>query len=179
MARFTPQILDEIRNRLTLSDIVGRRVTYDKRKSQPQKGDFWACCPFHNEKTPSFHVDDRRNIYHCFGCGVTGDHFRFLTEKEGLSFPEAVERLADEAGVQLPKLDPREVEREKKRGSLYDVVALAQQFFLEQLQGPLGSAARGYLQKRGLSLETQRHFGIGFAPKDRSALKQYLVSKGV
>ena len=179
MARFTPQILDEIRNRLTLSDIVGRRVTYDKRKSQPQKGDFWACCPFHNEKTPSFHVDDRRNIYHCFGCGVTGDHFRFLTEKEGLSFPEAVERLADEAGVQLPKLDPREVEREKKRGSLYDVVAFAQQFFLEQLQGPLGASARGYLQKRGLSLETQRHFGIGYAPRDRSALKQYLVSKGV
>ena len=179
MARFTPQILDEIRNRLTLSDIVGRRVTYDKRKSQPQKGDFWACCPFHNEKTPSFHVDDRRNIYHCFGCGVTGDHFRFLTEKEGLSFPEAVERLADEAGVELPKLDPHEVEQAKKRGSLYDVVAFAQQFFLEQLQGPLGAAARGYLQQRGLSLETQRHFGIGFAPRDRSTLKQYLVSKGV
>lgn len=179
MARFSPQLLDDIRNRLTLSDIVGRRVTYDKRKSQPQKGDFWACCPFHNEKTPSFHVDDRRNIYHCFGCGVTGDHFRFLTEKDGLSFPEAVERLADEAGVTLPKMDPREIEREEKRASLYDVVALAQQFFLEQLQGKQGAAARGYLQKRGLTLETQRRFGIGFSPRDRSALKQFLASRGI
>lgn len=179
MARFSPQLLDDIRNRLLLSDIVGRRVTYDKRKSQPQKGDFWACCPFHNEKTPSFHVDDRKGIYHCFGCGVSGDHFRFLTEKEGLQFPEAVERLADEAGVQLPKLDPRQVEQEKKRATLYDVTRLAQQFFLEQLQSRDGAAARGYLQKRGLTLETQGRFGIGFAPRDRNALKQFLVSKGV
>ena len=179
MARFSPQLLDDIRNRLNLSDIVGRRVTYDKRKSQPQKGDHWACCPFHNEKTPSFHVDDRKGIYHCFGCGVTGDHFRFLTEKDGLSFPEAVEQLADEAGVALPKADPRAIEQEKKRASLYDVVALAQQFFLEQLQGREGAAARGYLQKRGVSLETQRRFGIGFAPKSRSSLKQYLASKGI
>lgn len=179
MVRFTSQLLDDIRDRLTLSDIVGRRVSYDKRKSQPQKGDFWACCPFHNEKTPSFHVDDRKAIYHCFGCGVTGDHFRFLTEKEGLSFPEAVEQLAHEAGVELPKSDPRMVEQEKKRASLYDVMALAQQYFLEQLQGKEGAAARGYLQQRGLTLETQRRFGIGFAPRDRSGLKQYLVAKGV
>lgn len=175
MARFTPQILDEIRNRLTLSDIVGRRVTYDKRKSQPQKGDHWACCPFHNEKTPSFHVDDRKNMYHCFGCGATGDHFKFLVEKDGLSFPEAVEQLADEAGVSLPKSSPQQIEQEKKRASLYDVMALAQRYFLEQLQGAHGAPARGYLQQRGLTLETQRRFGIGFAPKDRSGLKQYLA----
>lgn len=179
MARFTPQLLDDIRDRLTLSDIVGRRVSYDKRKSQPQKGDFWACCPFHNEKTPSFHVDDRKAIYHCFGCGVSGDHFRFLTEKEGLSFPEAVEQLAHEAGVELPKSDPRMIEQEKKRASLYDVTALAQQYFLEQLQDKEGAAARGYLQQRGLTLETQRRFGIGFAPRNRSGLKQYLTAKGI
>ena len=179
MARFTPQLLDNIRDRLTLSDIVGRRVSYDKRKSQPQKGDFWACCPFHNEKTPSFHVDDRKGRYHCFGCGVSGDHFRFLTEKDGLSFPEAVEQLADEAGVEMPKSDPRQVEQEKKRASLYDVMALAQHYFLDKLQGKEGAAARGYLQKRGLSLETQRRFGIGFAPRDRSGLKQYLADKGI
>ena len=179
MARFTSQLLDNIRDRLTLSDIVGRRVNYDRRKSQPQKGDFWGCCPFHNEKTPSFHVDDRKGMYHCFGCGVSGDHFRFLTEKEGLSFPEAVEQLANEAGVELPKSDPRMVEQEKKRASLYDVMALAQQYFLEQLQGKEGAAARGYLQKRGLTLETQRRFGIGFAPRNRSGLKEYLAMKGV
>lgn len=179
MARFSPQVLDDIRNRLTLSDIVGRRVSYDRRKSQPQKGDFWGCCPFHNEKTPSFHVDDRKGIYHCFGCGATGDHFRFLTEKEGLSFPEAVERLADEAGVILPKLDPQMIHEEKRRASLYDVLAMAQQFFVEQLQGSEAAAARGYLKSRGLTLETQRRFGIGFAPRERSALKQYLAAKGV
>lgn len=179
MARFSPQLLDAIRDRLALSDVVGRRVTYDKRKSQPQKGDFWACCPFHNEKTPSFHVDDRKAIYHCFGCGASGDHFRFLTEKEGLSFPEAVERLADEAGVELPKADPRAIEQEQKRASLYDVMALAQQFFIEQLQGSEGATARGYLQQRGLRLETQRRFGIGYAPRERAALKQYLAARGI
>jgi len=179
MVRFSPQLLDAIRDRLALSDIVGRRVTYDKRKSQPQKGDFWACCPFHNEKTPSFHVDDRKAIYHCFWCGASGDHFRFLTEKEGLSFPEAVERLADEAGVELPKLDPRAIEQEQKRASLYDVMALAQQCFIEQLQGSEGAAARGYLQQRGLQLETQRRFGIGYAPRERAALKQYLAARGI
>lgn len=179
MSRFPPHILDDIRNRLTLSEIVGRRVSFDRRKSQPQKGDFWGCCPFHNEKTPSFHVDDRKGIYHCFGCGVTGDHFRFLTEKEGLSFPEAVERLADEAGIALPKADPRMAEQDKRRASLYDVMALVQQFFLEQLQGKDGAAARGYLQQRGLTLETQRRFGIGFAPRERSALKQFLAARGV
>ncbi len=179
MARFSPQLLDDIRNRLTLSEIVGRRVTYDRRKSQPQKGDFWACCPFHNEKTPSFHVDDRKGIYHCFGCGVTGDHFRFLTEKDGLSFPEAVEQLASEANVALPVFSPQAQEREQKRASLYDVVALAQQYFLSKLQAPEGALARGYLVQRGLSLETQQRFGIGYAPKERAGLKNFLAGKGV
>ncbi|MEM8796374.1 MAG: DNA primase [Pseudomonadota bacterium] len=179
MARFSPQLLQEIKNRLTLSDIVGRRVSWHRQKSQPQRGDYWACCPFHNEKTPSFHVDDRREIYKCFGCGKSGDHFTFLTDKEGLSFPEAVERLADEAGVALPKADPREAEREKKRATLFDVVKLAQDFFRQSLQESGGAAARGYLQKRGLTPETQRRFGIGYAPKSRNALKEHLAGKGI
>src|SRR5690606_24276784 len=92
--RFSDGFLDEIRQRLPISQVVGEHVIWDKRKSQPNRGDLWACCPFHGEKTPSFHADDRKGIYHCFGCGVTGDHFRFLTEKTGMAFPEAVEKLA-------------------------------------------------------------------------------------
>ncbi len=115
--RFSDQFLDEIRERLNISQVVGEFVSWDKRKSQPGRGDFWACCPFHGEKTPSFHADDRKGIYHCFGCGVTGDHFRFLVEKGGLSFPEAVERLAGQAGVQLPARDPQQEARQQKRNS--------------------------------------------------------------
>ena len=92
--RFPPTFLDSIRARVPISEVVGQRVTWDKRKSQPQRGDFWACCPFHGEKTPSFHADDRRGRYHCFGCGVSGDHFTFLVEQDGMSFPQAVEQLA-------------------------------------------------------------------------------------
>ena len=86
--RFSDAFLDEIRQRLPISQVVGEHVIWDKRKSQPGRGDFWACCPFHGEKTPSFHADDRKGIYHCFGCQKTGDHFRFLTERTGMSFPE-------------------------------------------------------------------------------------------
>ena len=105
--RFSDQFLDEIRQRLPITQVVGEHVIWDKRKSQPGKGDMWACCPFHGEKSPSFHADDRRGIYHCFGCGVSGDHFRFLTEKAGMSFPEAVEKLAGMAGVPWPARDER------------------------------------------------------------------------
>ncbi|MBN9000273.1 MAG: DNA primase, partial [Rhizobiales bacterium] len=105
--RFSASFLDDIRARVPLSQIVGRRVAWDRRKSQPQKGDYWACCPFHGEKSPSFHADDRKGRYYCFGCGASGDHFTFLTELEGLSFPEAVERLAGEAGLPMPARDER------------------------------------------------------------------------
>ena len=119
--RFPPSLLDDIRARLPLSEVVARRVTWDRRKTQPGKGDYWACCPFHQEKSPSFHVDDRRNHYKCFGCGAAGDHFRFVMETEGLSFPEAVERLAENAGVTLPKADPRAAEREHRRAGLAEI----------------------------------------------------------
>ncbi len=101
--RFPPTFLDEIRARVPASSVVGKQVQWDRRKSNPGRGDFWACCPFHNEKTPSFHVDDRKGRYHCFGCKVSGDIFTFLVEKEGLAFPEAVERLAQEAGLPMPQ----------------------------------------------------------------------------
>src|SRR3982751_5420423 len=119
--KFSPTFLDDIRSRVSISTVVGRKVAWDRRKSNPGKGDYWACCPFHGEKTPSFHVDDRKGFYHCFGCKASGDIFSFLVEKEGLRYPEAVERLAMEAGLALPQLSEAEVEREEQRANLYDV----------------------------------------------------------
>src|SRR5690606_13883468 len=91
--RFSPSFLDEIRERVPISALIGQRVTWDRRKTSAQRGDYWACCPFHGENTASFHCEDRKGRYHCFGCGVSGDHFSFLTELDGSSFPEAVERM--------------------------------------------------------------------------------------
>ena len=105
--RFPPAFLDDIRARIPISQVVGRKVTWDKRKSNPGRGDYWACCPFHGEKTPSFHAENRKGRYHCFGCGVSGDHFTFLVEQEGLSFPDAVAQLAAEAGPAASRARPR------------------------------------------------------------------------
>lgn len=177
--RFPPSLLDEIRVRLPLSDVVARRVSWDRRKTQAARGDFWACCPFHQEKTPSFHVDDRRGRYKCFGCGASGDHFRFLTDTEGLSFPEAVERLADQTGVALPKPDPQAEKREQRRASLAEICEMAARFFQAEFATSGGAAARDYCARRGLKGETLKEFRFGFAPNGRDALKRHLVSKGV
>jgi DNA primase len=177
--RFTPTFLDEIRDRVPISSVIGSRVSWDKRKTNSGKGDWWACCPFHGEKSPSFHCEDRKGRYHCFGCGVTGDHFRFLTELEGLSFPEAVERVAEMAGVPMPARDEQAEKREQQRASLTDVMEMATAFFQDQLHGPQGAKARAYLRDRGLTPSTQQAFRLGFAPDSRNALKEHLASKGV
>jgi DNA primase len=177
--KFPPALLDEIRARVRVSAVIGRRVQWDRRKSVPARGDFWACCPFHNEKTPSFHADDRKGRYYCFGCRQAGDIFTFLVEKEGLSFPEAVERLAQEAGVPLPKSSAGDEEREARRASLYDVMEMAAAFFEAELQSARGSRARGYLSDRGLSASVQQIFRLGYAPDDRQALRGHLAQKNV
>ncbi|MFM8746359.1 MAG: DNA primase [Aestuariivirga sp.] len=177
--RFPPSFLEDIRNRVTISSVVGRKVAWDRRKSNPGKGDFWGCCPFHGEKTPSFHVEDRKGRYYCFGCKASGDIFTFLVEKEGLAFPEAVERLAAEAGLPMPQLSEADVEREEKRTSLYDIMELAAKFFEAELQAARGSRARGYLADRQLSPAIQKEFRLGYAPDDRSALRSHLADKGV
>ena len=177
--RFPPSFLDEIRDRLPISEVIGTRVAWDKRKTNAARGDYWACCPFHGEKSPSFHCENRKGRYHCFGCGVSGDHFRFLVELEGLPFPEAVERLATQAGLPMPVMDRREQEREEKRATLYDVMEMATAFFEEQLQAAPGARARAYLRERGLSARTQQTFRMGYAPESRNALKEHLASRGV
>ena len=176
--RFSPAFLDEIRDRVPISSVVGARVAWDRKKTNAPRGDYWGCCPFHGEKTPSFHCEDKKGRYHCFGCGVSGDHFRFLTELEGLSFPEAVERVAGMAGVPMPARDPEAERREEKRASLTDVMEMAARFFQDRLQGPEGAKARAYLRDRGLSSVTQQTFRLGFAPDSRNALKEFLASKG-
>ncbi len=177
--RFSDAFLDEIRQRLPISQVVGEHVIWDKRKSQPGRGDMWACCPFHGEKSPSFHADDRKGIYHCFGCGVTGDHFRFLTEKAGMSFPEAVEKLAGMAGVPMPARDEREEARQDARKSLFDVMEMAAQYFEAALAHNIGARARGYLFERGVSAQAQSRFRVGFAPDSRNGLKEHLAANGV
>ncbi|MBU1174672.1 MAG: DNA primase [Alphaproteobacteria bacterium] len=177
--RFSDAFLDEIRQRLPITQVVGEHVVWDKRKSQPGRGDMWACCPFHGEKTPSFHADDRKGIYHCFGCGATGDHFRFLTEKTGMSFPEAVERLANMAGVPMPARDAEAEKRDAARRSLHDVMEIAAGYFEAALSHNIGARARGYLNERGVSPLSQQRFRIGFAPDSRNGLKEHLAANGV
>lgn len=177
--RFPPSFLDEIRARVSISSVVGRSVQWDRRKTNAGKGDYWACCPFHGEKSPSFHCEDRKGRYHCFGCKESGDIFTFLVQKEGVPFPEAVERLASEAGLQMPKMSPEAEAREERRANLYDVMDIAQQFFVDQLQTSQGAAARGYLSDRGLSAKVQQDFGIGFAPNDRHALSRVLAKNHI
>lgn len=177
--RFSDAFLDDIRNRLPITQVVGEHVVWDKRKSQPGKGDMWACCPFHGEKSPSFHADDKRGRYHCFGCGASGDHFRFLTEKTGMSFPEAVELLAGRAGLPMPVRDARAEQRAQARCSLYDVMELATAYFTEALAHNVGARARGYLLEREISGAMQQRFRIGFAPDSRNGLKEFLAANGV
>jgi DNA primase len=177
--RFSDGFLSEIRDRVPISAVVGLRVTWDRKKTNAPRGDFWACCPFHGEKSPSFHCEDRKGRYHCFGCGVSGDHFRFLTDLDGLSFPEAVERIAEMAGVPMPARDAQEERRERERASLHDVMELATAFFEDRLQTSDGARARAYLRDRGLTQTTQQQFRLGFAPDSRNALKEFLASKGI
>ena len=177
--RFSQSFLDEIRDRVPISAVIGRRVAWDRKKTNAPRGDYWGCCPFHGEKTPSFHCEDRKGRYHCFGCGVTGDHFRFLTDLEGVSFPEAVEQIAGLAGVPMPKPDPEAARRDEHRTTLMDVMEMATAFFQEQLQSAAGARARAYLRDRGLTGRTIETFRLGYAPESRNALKEHLAGKGV
>jgi DNA primase len=172
--RFPPSFLDEIRARLPVSEVVRRRVAL-KKAGREWKG----LSPFNQEKTPSFTVNDQKGFYHCFSSGKHGDQFGFLMETEGLTFPEAVERLAGIAGVPMPQVSPDMERQEARRRTLHDVMELAAKFFEESLQARTGARARGYLNDRGLTPEIQARFRMGYAPAERFALKEYLGGKGV
>ena len=158
--RFPPQFLDELRARLPVSEVVGRRVKL-KRAGREFKG----LSPFNQEKTPSFTVNDQKGFYHDFSSGKHGDIFGFVMETEGVTFPEAVERLASMAGLPMPKVSREDEAREERRKTLHDVVEIAAKFFEATLAARAGAKARGYLADRGLDPATQLKFRIGYAPR--------------
>ncbi len=174
-----PGFLDELRSRVSLSQVVGRKVTWDMRKSNMAKGDWWAPCPFHQEKSASFHVDDRKGFYYCFGCHAKGDAVSFLKENDNLSFMEAVEALAREAGMQMPARDPQAAQKADRRTQLAEVMEEAVKWFRLQLKTSAAAEARAYLEKRRLSPAAQDRWEIGFAPDQRQALFHALVQKGI
>lgn len=172
--RFPESFLDEIRARLPASAVVGRKV-----KLKKQGREFAGLSPFNAEKTASFFVNDSKGKWFDFSAGKNGDIFTFVMETEGLSFPEAVERLAGEAGVPMPARDAEAEAHEKERATLYDVLELATQFFEASLNARTGATARGYLTGRDIGPDLQRAFRLGYAPADRSALKEHLSGKGI
>ena len=172
--RFPPSFIEEIKARLSVSQVVGKRVRLKK------EGREWrGLSPFTAEKTPSFFVNDQKARWFDFSAGTNGNIFDFVMETEGVSFPEAVERLAGEAGLALPKMTVEEEAREAKRASAAEAAELAAKWFEAQLQQPEGARARGYLADRGLGPALQKEFRIGYAPRDRFALRDYLAGKGV
>ena len=171
--RFSPQILDEIRARLPVSQVVARKVSLKKKGRE-----YAGLSPFKTEKTPSFFVNDQKGFYHCFASGEHGDIFTFLIKTEGVSFPEAVERLAIEAGVALPKEPQYNPQRENHRQRLLDLVAAAGEFFQRALYSDNGRNARDYLDRRCLDDGAIRTFQLGYAPNSRSALSEALSKQG-
>jgi DNA primase len=172
--RFTPQFLEEIRARLPVSEVVGKRVKL-KRAGKEYKG----LSPFQQEKTPSFTVNDQKGFYHDFSSGKHGNIFDFVMETEGVSFPEAVERLASMAGMALPAASPDAARHEQRRKTLHDVMELAAKFFQDTLASRNGAKARGYLADRALAPATQLQFRLGYAPAERFALKEHLGNQGI
>ena len=171
---FPPQFLDEIRARVPLESVIAKRVRLIRRGRESI-----GLCPFHKEKTPSFTVNEDKGFFHCFGCGAHGDVIGFVMRDEGLSFPEAVERLAGDAGLALPARDARTEARDKERLSLYGVVEAAAKWFEAELAGTRGEAAKLYLKERGVEEATRTHFRLGFAPNSSAALRTKLEQDGV
>jgi DNA primase len=167
-----PQFLDELRARTPLPAVIGRRVRLS-RSGRQWKG----CCPFHGEKTPSFYVYD--DHYHCFGCGAHGDAIGFVMQSQGAGFTEAVEQLAAEAGLDVPKPTPEAAEAERRRVTLHGVLDAASNSFQRRLRLPEGRAALDYLHRRGLSDETIARFGLGWSGEGRGSLLADLSREGI
>ncbi len=170
---FPPRFLEDIRDRVGLADVVGRRVKLI-RKGREHLG----LCPFHTEKTPSFTVNEDKGFYHCFGCGAHGDVISFIQNTENLSFPEAVEQLAGMAGLAMPEETPEERARMQRQAGLAEAAEAAAHWFAARLRDAAGKAALGYLAERGVDDAALRRFRLGFAPDSREALKQALTGQG-
>jgi DNA primase len=171
---FSPQFLDDLKIRTSLAEVVGKRVKLIKKGHE-----FSGLCPFHNEKTPSFTLNEEKGFYHCFGCQSHGSAIDFIMETEGLGFRETVERLATDAGIQIPDETPEQRERERRKQTLYDVTEAATVFFEKMLYMPEGKHALDYLTKRGLNRNTLKTFRVGFSPNNRSSLKNALLREEI
>src|SRR5262249_47853078 len=169
----TPQFLDELRARTLLSALIGKSV-----KIQRAGREWKACCPFHNEKTPSFTVNDDKGFYHCFGCGAHGDAIRFLTDQRGMPFMDAVKELAAKAGMDVPAPDPKAQDRADRAAYLTAVMADVAKYYANQLQGVAGCEAGDYPKRRVRGPETLELFGLGLASDSRNALKRALAKLG-
>jgi DNA primase len=177
--RFPPRFLEDLKSRVSIYDYAGGKIAWDRRKSRPGVGDHWAPCPFHGEKTASFHVLDQEGIFKCFGCGASGDLFGLCMQLEGVSFPEAVAHVAQLAGVPLPDDGPGSSKAEvDARARLYQVLEKAAAHFRARLNSSAGQPARAYLAKRNLPQEAWAQFGLGFAPEAWSGLFDTLNAAG-
>jgi DNA primase len=172
--QFTPSFLDELRSRIGLADLVGRKVRLQKRGRE-----HIGLCPFHNEKSPSFAVVEEKGFFHCFGCGAHGDAIGFVMRSESLSFPEAVERLASEAGLPMPVFDPQERVREQRRATVGQAIEVACAWFEAQLRKPVGRQGLDYLRRRGLDDDVIAQFRLGYAPGGGAALRTTLNQQGI
>ena len=172
---YPEELIEEVRSKNDIVDVVSEYVRLQKKG-----GNYWACCPFHGEKTPSFSVSGSRQMYHCFGCGVSGNVYTFVMQYENFSFPEAVKLLAERAGVTLPEVEYSEEQKRKagKKARLLEINREAAKFFYVQLRSSRGTVGFQYLRKRELSDETMQRFGLGYAGKNGAELVQYLRSKG-
>lgn len=179
MGGFSQNFISDLKQKVTLSDFVKSAVTWDKKKSSAARQDWWAPCPFHYEKSASFHVDDRKGFYHCFGCGAHGSVVDWLMEYQKLSFVEIMKELCEITNTQMPEFSKDYAQKNEQRKSLYQLMQDAQEFFVAQLYAPNGQEALNYmLHKRGIQRTYLEKYGIGFAPNQRFALLDYLKSKG-
>ena len=174
---FSKAFLDDLRTSTSLSELIGEKVSWDQKKSRFGQGDFWAPCPFHEEKTASFHVDAKKGFYYCFGCHAKGDCFTFLKEFENLSFLDTVKFLAHRSGIPLPATNNKIEQKNKKELELLEVHQAASKFYEAQLKTTNATACRQYLHSRSLTTDAIEHFEIGFSPNTASALYRHLRDK--
>jgi len=168
-----PRFMEELRSRLVLSDIIGRKIRLTRAGRE-----FKGCCPFHNEKTPSFYVNDDKQFYHCFGCGAHGDAIGFAMQHDNLSFIEAIEALALEAGMEVPQQSPQEIQKAKEEKSLYSLMEEATRWMEAQLRDISNREAYRYITERGNTNEQLSAFRVGYAPSDGQAIRKAMQAEG-
>mgnify|MGYP001380246388 CR=1 FL=1 len=171
---FSPRLLEDIKNRISLVEIIGRTVRLIKKGRE-----FHGLCPFHQEKTPSFTVNEDKGFFHCFGCGEHGSVFDFIMKTRNLNFPEAVEQLANEANIEIPITTPEELRKQKRSRGIHEVMELATIYYENILKSPSGEKANQYLKQRGIIDKSVKEFRLGFAPNSRNQLRTELSKKGI